>query len=148
MIPEHILSKIHYQSFEELGKKGSSNSTGKFKHLKAFLENRHGKVLDVGCNHGYFCFNLHKINPKLICHGIDVGKENIMIAETLNREIFKQQATTFERINFFNLSPSSRYDHIICLSAFHYFRENQQQFLKTCFFGPMKRNHNGMASDM
>lgn len=133
MIPKNILSKIHYQSFEELGKKGSSDSNGKFKCIEEFFKDHTGKVLDVGCNNGYFCFNLYKTNSQLSCHGIDQGKENIEIAKMLNEQIFKQSATTFTHINFFNLSPKTRYDHIICLSAFHYFREHQQQFLSTCY---------------
>jgi len=128
-----MINKITYQTFEELNNSGSSNSREKFNVFKHRVIETPGKLLDIGCNHGYFCFNITKCNNNIQCDGIDISKSCIDVANHLNEKYFKQINTTFTNSNILTDTISKQYDKIICLSTFHYFREKQQEVLCKIF---------------
>jgi SAM-dependent methyltransferase len=148
---KRIAGSLKYQSFEEFGNSAASRSSEKFKLIKDIFNpvNLKGSaaVLDVGCNAGYFCFNICKINKNVACMGIDISKE-INKAIKLNKCYFNFPLLKFRKLDFFdlpskplkkaedveiaddNLPSIIGYDYIICFSAFHYFKEKQVEFLQ------------------
>jgi len=128
-----MLERIHYQTFEELNNNGSSKSREKFNIFKNKVTSTPGQLLDIGCNHGYFCFNITKCNHEIHCDGIDMSKSCIQVATHLNNVIFKQPNTTFKQLNIVTEELDKQYDKIICLSTFHYFREQQLAVLKKIY---------------
>lgn len=121
-------NKIRYQSFEDLKIKNTSNSPVKFKIIDLPIS---GNFLDIGCNCGYFCFKFGE-KYKVKCLGIDKAKSLIEVANQLNKEVYKLDNVSFTCSDFFEFDFQEKYDTIICFSTFHYFRNKQTNFLKTC----------------
>ena len=132
MIKE-ILERSDYQSFDFLGdiKKGSDSSK-KFELSKLLEYDLLGKsCLDVGCNAGYFLFQLLEKKPMDLI-GIDLGEGYISIAKDLNKEHFKSKIC-FIFGDFFSWNSQIKFDLIFCFSTFHYFVGKQKEFLNRCF---------------
>ena len=127
---DDILKKSNYQSFDFLGDKEKSSKSS-LKYDLSGLENldiQNKKVLDVGCNAGYFLFRLDKKNP-LKMTGIDISSSFIDLAESIKDEHFLDKNIEFIREDFLTYRFKESYDLIICFSVFHYFKENQPSVL-------------------
>jgi len=130
-----ILEKSFYQSFDFIDNKiKASNSGEKYKssRLEGF-ELLGQKVLDVGCNAGYFLFRLLDKNPSKML-GVDAGENFIFIANEINKKYFNSPIIQFIKGDFFEINFTEKFDLIICFSTFHYFLDNQNRFLKDCYF--------------
>ena len=136
---DKIKNKITYQSFEQFDHRTASNSLEKFNCCKYPTINN-CKILDIGCNSGYFCFKLsNNINNKVI--GIDSNKDFIESAIRLNKAIFKKKNLQFFENNFFEFEEKE-FDLIFCLSIFHYFSlQNKKEFFDIIY---SKLNNNGL----
>ena len=117
-----------YQYFPEFlyQKIFSSNSPEKFKSLKV-PDIKDKRVLDIGCNLGYFVFQYRKMGA--LADGLDIGRDFIVKASK-----FKNIMYVFDNINFYCGDVfkflEKKYDLISMLSTFHYFREKQISLLE------------------
>lgn len=127
-----ILEKSHYQTFDLIkGDKRDSDSKGRFECSGLSTYNLEGKsVLDIGCNAGYFLFNLINKNPKSLV-GIELGEKFVLILNELNKEIYKSDKVSVILGDFFNHEFNQHFDLIICFSTFHYFSDKQLFFDKS-----------------
>ncbi len=106
-----------YQSFD--GDHGDSNSTEKLKKLR--LPSLQGKkVLDIGCNEGFFCNYAIKKGASRVL-GVDLNPELIKLAKKRTPE------AEFINASWWNL-PDEKFDIILFMSAIHYER-NQKELL-------------------
>ena len=125
-----ILDKIHYQSFEIFDKQGTSKSSDKFKPVEALIPNvKDAKILDVGCNTGYFAFKSTAINPTLEFTCLDMDSQVIDIANQLNDYHFHYPSITFLNQDIFDFEGGG-FDMIMSFSVFHYFRKRQKEFIE------------------
>lgn len=107
---------MSYQKFDS--EKSSSNSHGKFDSLKLdeiFIKDQ--KVIDIGCNEGYFCFKLAELGAKSVI-GIDKNDKWVNLANKRN---------TYDNVEFINgdieylkTLDDESCDIILILSAMHY----------------------------
>ena len=95
-------------------------SYGRLDAINNFLpENDIPSVIDVGCNLGFFTFNMAKRGG--FCIGIDYGRNEILAAKALAHKhsvdniVFTQMEVTPE-----NASLLPKGDIVICLSIFHH----------------------------
>ena len=131
---EEILAASHYQTFDLIeGDVRDSNSKEKFKLSKLSSYGLQGKsCLDVGCNAGYFLFNLiDKEVSKLT--GIDSGEKFVQISNDLNREVYKSPIINFILGDFLTYRFDEKFDFIICFSTFHYLGYDQSVFFDRCY---------------
>lgn len=134
IILEGIKSKINYQTFNDLGVVGGSNSNSKFDKLKIENEIKDKIILDIGCNNGWFCFktiNYKRLKGAAWAYGIDINKEAIDVAQIIKNGLYQLHNITFDNIDFFDYG--GKFDIIFCLSTFHYFRERQPEFFDKCY---------------
>ena len=130
-----LLKKSNYQTFDIFGNTfvGASDSNKKFEMSRLSEEDINLKrILDIGCNAGYFLFRLSEKNP-LLLHGIDVSEKYIEIAKELNREFYKKDCCIFTCCDFNLTNINEKYDYIICFSTFHYFADAQENFFDRIF---------------
>ena len=127
-----ILEKSHYQTFDLIeGDKRDSDSKGKFELSRLLSYDLKGKdVLDVGCNAWYFLFKLIGKGANSLV-GIELGEKFVQIANDLNQEVYQSSITKFILGDFFECNFNTKFDLIICLSTFHYFKDNQAFFDKS-----------------
>ena len=130
---EKILEKSHYQTFDLIeGDKRDSDSKGRFDLSRLSSYNLEDKsILDIGCNAGYFLFNLLDKNPKSLV-GIELGEKFVQIANELNQEIYKSSIVNFILGDFSTHEFNTKFDLIICFSTFHYI-EDIQGFFDKCY---------------
>ena len=95
-------------------------SYGRLDAINRFLpEDAQPSTLDVGCNLGFFTFNMAKRGG--FCIGIDYGRNEILAAKALAHKhsvdniVFTQMEITPE-----NASLLPKGDMVICLSIFHH----------------------------
>ncbi|MDC3152723.1 class I SAM-dependent methyltransferase [SAR86 cluster bacterium] len=100
--------------------------------INGFLpKNQALSLIDVGCNLGFFTFNLAKRGG--FCIGIDYGRNEILAAKALAHKhsvdniVFTQMEITPE-----NASHLPKADIVICLSIFHHWirKLGEQKSLK------------------
>ena len=96
------------------------DSHERFRAISDYLPKNHPlTTLDIGCNLGFFTFNMAKRGG--LCIGIDYGRNEILAARALASQyavknvVFAQMEITPE-----NSSLLPRTDVVICLSVFHH----------------------------
>lgn len=108
---------MSYQSFDL---KGDSNSSGKWKALSLQNDDVSGKkVLDIGCNEGFFCLKCHQLDAKEIV-GVDRNSGFIANANKRKGSIDNITYTVSDWNNLPNLFEPETFDLIFLLSAMHY----------------------------
>jgi SAM-dependent methyltransferase len=132
---KNLVNATNYQKFD---KSGSSDSGSKL--LLSGLHNLikvDDKVLDVGCNSGFFTFEVSELTSNTVI-GLDLSSHSIEQANLLNRWVFKRTNCHFYCLNILKNDGFTLLSHglelrgfnvIICFSTFHYFRESQKDFL-------------------
>ena len=112
-----------YQTFN--GVKGDSDSQAKLEKL-CLPEDLTGKrVLDLGCNEGFFCFEAEKRGAEVV--GLDIDLKSIEYANSLKTPDSK---ITFILDSWNNINKlEDKYDFILWLSALHYARDKQLALL-------------------
>lgn len=86
------------------------------------FDNRKIKILDIGCNMGYFCFELAKLGHDVT--GIDIDQKRIDELSFLNTYYNETNLPQFkcqklDNINVFNFIE---YDLVICCSVIHHLK--------------------------
>jgi len=129
-----ILKKSHYQRFDFLEDSAKDSNTSKKYELSKLdlFDIKDKKILDIGCNVGYFLFKLLDKDPKELI-GIDYSQFFIDLAVGLNEEYFKSNKIKFISKNIFNFETEIKFDLIICFSTFHYFVDTQLNFLSKIY---------------
>lgn len=104
---------MRYQTFDE-SDRGSSDSQGKFTALRMDRSVfKDARVLDLGCNEGYFCGKALEYGAKRVV-GIDQSPDLIASAKT------RFPAAEFLYQSWDHGWPAGRWDVVLMLSAFHY----------------------------
>lgn len=132
------LPKSRYQDFSSLGLtthdkgKTSSKTLEKYdaSHLDDVIQDS-DRVVDIGCNAGYFCFRAAKKTSNVII-GVDMTSHWLEVASHINNSCF-----FYKNISFFYEKAwvylgevtNSSFEVIHCASTYHYFREYQVVFL-------------------
>lgn len=104
-----------YQSFKD--QPGSSKSSEKFAKLRLPASLRGKRVLDLGCNQGFFCFEAKRRGAARVV-GIDVSRKWIVAAR--ERAAAENLDIEFEIGDFED--AKGEFDYILFLSAIHYSR--------------------------
>lgn len=111
-----------YQTFED--QLGDSNSYEKLKRLRLPQSLAGKKVLDIGCNEGFFCIEAKRRGATKVI-GVDIDKKVI--------ERAKKRAEGIEGIYFINTTwwdlPDEKFDIILFLSTLHYEHERPKELL-------------------
>lgn len=108
--------KKSYQKFDN--EKSSSNSHGKLESLK--LDKtlvKAKKIIDIGCNEGYFCFKLAELGAKNV---IGIDKNNKWIDLAYKRNTYDNVKFVHSDIQYLKTLNNESFDIIIILSAMHY----------------------------
>jgi|SaaInlStandDraft_6_1057023.scaffolds.fasta_scaffold29851_2 SAM-dependent methyltransferase len=99
--------------------KSSRECQNRFDDISNSLPDLPLSCLDVGCNEGYFTFRMSQRGG--FCHGIDKGRNEIMIADGLAK------INNINNVSFSNaeidvdyISGLPHYDVIIFMSVFHH----------------------------
>jgi len=101
----------------------------KWNRFKEHLVNLEGKtVLDVGCNNGYFMFEMAKLNPKLVL-GIDPIPRCQAQFKLLNK-VFKKDALKFELLGVEHCKHfHSMFDLILFMGIIYHHRHPLEQLI-------------------
>lgn len=123
-----LLAETRYQCFDDLGQVcNNSDSASKLEALQ--LPSLTGKsALDIGCNAGYFSVKMRELGADSVL-GIDTSHRDLEIASAYRDRIYELDGIEFTEIDVFRLEEQRKFDLIICLSVFHYFRQRQTEFL-------------------
>ena len=108
----------HYQRFT--GQNGDSNSVAKWNALQATSLFQNKRVLDIGCNEGFFCLQASE-HGALCVKGIDNNSRWIDLAKShLTPSIDSKITYIVQNWNHLDLESDSSFDVILLLSSFHY----------------------------
>lgn len=114
-----------YQSFEPGA--GSSDSFGKLEALK--LPDMAGKrFLDLGCNHGFFCFAALERGASEVV-GVDRDPKAIEAATARARHLGVEDKARFLNLSWDDFHEDD-FDVVILLSALHYAKDQQAMLAK------------------
>ncbi|SFP66915.1 Methyltransferase domain-containing protein [Nitrosomonas cryotolerans] len=131
--------KITYQNLESLGIYDqepyiTSDSNTSLKYAASHLDDiihTEDRFADIGCNAGFFCFRAAK---KTTCsvNGVDMSRHWLEIASHVNNSILQHRNIIFSNMDAieFLLDSINSFEIIHCSSTYHYFREQQIDFLK------------------
>lgn len=109
--------ELPYQTFEE-NKKGFSDSLGKWNSLKIEDKLFGKKVLDLGCNEGFFCIKCSQHGAQKVI-GIDRNEEMINSANQRKGDMDNIEFINCDWSHLDNWKPES-FDVILLLTAMHY----------------------------
>lgn len=136
---EITVPKATYQNLESLGVydekhnlTSDSETLLKYNasHLDEIITSKN-RFADIGCNAGFFCFRVAEKTTGLV-NGVDMSQHWLEIASHVNNSILHHKNITFfkaEAIEFLSDKANS-YEVIHCSSTYHYFRDQQIDFLK------------------
>jgi SAM-dependent methyltransferase len=105
---------MSYQSFDD--RPGGSKSNEKLARIKLPADLTNKRVLDLGCNEGFFCIEAKKRGAAYVL-GIDRNKKSIEAAK--ERAARENLEIDFLARDFLNV-PAGKFDVILMLSALHY----------------------------
>jgi SAM-dependent methyltransferase len=97
------------------------------------------KVLDIGCNYGYFSF--HASKEGAFVDAVDTNKNTLNVAKTIGHHIEMQD------VNFFERDLGGEYDYIFYLSVHHQF-DPQYKVLKKTIDDYLKRTRKSLFVEM
>jgi len=103
-----------YQSFED--RPGGSKSREKLERIKLPVNLAGKRVLDLGCNEGFFCIEAKKRGAAHVL-GVDRNKKSIQLAA--ERAAGDKLEIDFLACDFLDV-PDGKFDVILMLSALHY----------------------------
>lgn len=113
-----------YQSFEPGS--GSSDSYGKLEALRLPQDLTGKRVLDLGCNHGFFCFAAAERGAAEVI-GIDRDPKAVEAATIRAEHLGVSDRVSFKNLSWDEFSEGG-FDYILLLSALHY-APDQRAFL-------------------
>jgi SAM-dependent methyltransferase len=100
------------------------------KTLKILDRNKNGWLLDVGCSHGAFDFELARRGYNVI--GVDINKESIGVGDKI-RDSLEFKNITFHRMDILsNDFPNKIFDVIIMFEALEHIKEDDRLIGEFC----------------
>lgn len=129
-IKQYVLKQlpINYHYFEDLNI-GNPLQPSKAKY-ESFNIKPSGHVLDIGCNTGYNCFRMSQ--TAVTVTGIDISKEAIQAAETVNDVAYYYSNVLFKQADIMAYIPGIEYEIILASSMFHYMPD-KKAFIDKCY---------------
>lgn len=131
ILPERLNSKI---DSEELKNKYVFYEKERIVYMKSKIDFKNKTVLDIGCNMGYFLFEILDVHAKKV-----TGYEGkILCGEFLNRAIkLMNEKNRFHQITISKYNRSRwdviTFNNIFDCSYFFLFRHTQQMFIQIAF---------------
>jgi 2-polyprenyl-3-methyl-5-hydroxy-6-metoxy-1,4-benzoquinol methylase len=117
-----------YQEFDFLPILSDSRSIKKFNALNLPQNMNECRVLDVGCNTGFFSVECDKRGAEVI--GIDILDKFIDLANIIKNSIYFTKKTRFYVMDINDdVSQLGIFSHVLVLSMFHYIN-NQEEIIK------------------
>ena len=99
----------------------------KMPELKEKLENKGGRILDIGCGAGYAVVEMAKIFPKCTCIGIDIEPNSIKLAKKLILKNKLQARVNVKASKDPNYGPAESCDLITMILVLHEISPNLKQ---------------------
>jgi SAM-dependent methyltransferase len=125
---EEMRGGTKYQSFEDLGQEAVSPRSSE-KLASLHLPPLRGlRVLDVGCNAGYFSIRCRQAGASYVL-GIDRSAPDLALATAYRDRVYELDGLDFLHGDALDLSEERTFDVVLALSVFHYFRDRQREFL-------------------
>jgi len=90
--------------------------------IKLLKKNRKGLLLDVGCSHGAYSFELAKLGYTVI--GIDVNHESIYLAQKIQRYLDLKNLVFHHMDILLNNFPNNKFDIIIIFETLEHIKED------------------------
>lgn len=120
-----------YQQFDFLNYKADSNSNLKFSKLELPKNLFKLRILDIGCEAGYFSFKCRQAGAEIT--GIDPSI-TIKIANEIKNNIYFLDKINFYQKNIFDnfIQSLGLFNYILCLGMFHYI-SNQQALINKIY---------------
>jgi cyclopropane fatty-acyl-phospholipid synthase-like methyltransferase len=108
--------------------KASRECENRFKNINDHLPKHAFSTLDIGCNEGYFVFKMAERGG--FCHGIDKGRNEIMVADGLAKiNNINNIAFSNNEVDMDFIASLPHYDVVIFMSVFHHIaRHNGLQY--------------------
>tara|TARA_R110002111_G_scaffold256739_2_gene324163 strand:- start:4223 stop:5368 length:1146 start_codon:yes stop_codon:yes gene_type:complete len=99
-------------------------------HLRAEFGDEPLKIIDWGCNHGFFCFELAKLGHQVT--GVDSNRENVELCRYLaGTNNFPETPQFFhDELSAETLPNYCDYDIALCFSVLHHLDKQKIQTLK------------------
>jgi len=115
----------YYQTAEGIIQ-GYSKSEESWNNLKDLVDWNGKKVLDIGCNHGYFSFKVKEDGAREVT-GIDIQPDVIKTARLIRK--YKKMNVVFRCSE---VEEDKKYDIVLILNTFRHIR-NKREFLAKVF---------------
>lgn len=124
-----IKDNVKYQSFEDIKDfQGSSDSCGKLLALNLPDNLEDKKILDVGCNTGYFSIRCAQRGAWVT--GIDKRLSVIKTASRLANTVYRKPNVQFYHVDFFKYLPTEKYDYVLAVDILSTLRHDAQHLIK------------------
>lgn len=118
-----------YQQFDFLPYGTSSHTIEKLTALNLFNDMTGKRILDVGCNNGFFTIECDKRGARESI-GIDNAEQGIAVADVISKSIYFCRNTKFYTMEVNdNIERLGKFDLILCLSMIHYV-DKQEDLIK------------------
>lgn len=88
----------------------------RLRHIFDEIDFNGKKVLDLGCNEGFFSFELAKRGA--IVHGIDIDANRLQKANFIKKTLYPQMDVDFTELDIYTANLEY-YDYVICLGFLH-----------------------------
>ncbi len=98
----------------------------------------HGRLLDVGCGHGFVTYAIAAGRPDLEIHGIDISRSRIAVAQGA---IGKRRNISFSVRNLLTASlPAQKFDVILFFDLLHHLPPNRQDEIISQSYAHLSKN--------
>jgi len=126
----YIYQPIPLPGYEETYQFAGRKCTDRFEAIKQRLADRFGdkklKILDIGCNNGYFLFEMAKLGHE--CVGIDTDPRIVEVCNFLadSNPLPIKPKFMCKKIDSANITDAAGYDVVFCFSVIHHFEPGEK----------------------
>ncbi len=127
-----MIHDVPYQAFEDLREyQGSSDSAGKLLALHLPEDMTGLRVLDVGCNTGYFCIRCRQRGA--VVTGVDVKRKCLVTASRIANAIYGYNDIVYEQSDFLLEPQPQVYDYVLAVTVLPSFGTDMQKFFVAAY---------------
>lgn len=129
--PRLDINESSYQSFDFLqsDKKDSDSLEKLYKSNMLLYDLNNKTIVDVGCNAGYFLYQLHRTYDCKELIGIDNNEKWLKMCYNINSVHYNIDKIKLYNDSYFNVTLCD-IDLLFCFSTFHYFRNKNELFFE------------------